>query len=104
MASLCAILLNPSESTSLFGENFELGGLTRDSFFELLSKEVVEEIFKTLFPLLLNSIEDSAAKTRLYSLIALKNLILVAAKTEIITPDHVNQSYPCKFHFKLLFS
>ncbi|KAL0278385.1 UNVERIFIED_CONTAM: hypothetical protein PYX00_000222 [Menopon gallinae] len=95
LACLCAALLPQDELAALFNES------DKDAAFqetnptsEVLSKEIIEEIFTNLFPHLINTIEDSAVKSRLFSLKLLQNFFRTATDKGILTPDHVNQAYP----------
>lgn len=61
---------------------------------EFATPEMVEDTFKHLFPILINSVEYSAMKTRLLTLKSFQSLFGLANENGIINPDYVNQLYP----------
>lgn len=103
LACLCCAVMPQSECAKLLDKDrIAHENKLEESALAFLNVDLFSEIFSTLFPLLLNSIEDSAAKTRLLSLKTLESLINLASRNGILTPDHVNQSYPCKCDEKLM--
>ncbi|KAK6623818.1 hypothetical protein RUM44_010674 [Polyplax serrata] len=95
LACLCCAVMPQSECAKLLDKDrIAHENKLEESALAFLNVDLFSEIFSTLFPLLLNSIEDSAAKTRLLSLKTLESLINLASRNGILTPDHVNQSYP----------